>query len=575
MEPRASCCRGRVALLAAFLLAISPVNVVANRDNIVDSLLVFTLLLATWAVVRATERASLGWLVAGGVLVGLAFNIKMLQAYLIVPALVLLFLLGARLPLRKRSVGIGLMLAAMLLVSLSWVTIVDAVPATQRPFVGSSNRNSEMELVLGYNGILRIFGRPPAPPPRSRTPRAVVPQLLRTPLPRASMPAQPQQRPSPDLMGAYDPNGPGPLRLLGPLLGGQAGWELLLALFGLFSTVWRLGLREGVGDRRKERVARRQQSFLLWGTWAATAGIVFSVAKGIAPYYLAELAPAICALAAVGMYGLWRDYWSEAGIRSWLLPAALLATALEQVYLLTSVPTWLPWLSPVLLAISAGLGLALIVRRDPLRRWTGLAWVREGRAVGADSLRPAIAILGLIAVLVTPVLWTSGSLRNANAGGHPLSGPTLSGQNSTSIPSADPILLAYLRAHADDSRYLLATVSAGDATPLIFSTDDPVMALGGFSGADPILSVRQLQDAVSNGVVELFWLPSSNLSANQLRRYFPLAKTLPPTAYSNALARWVGQACAVVPPIQSMLHYSPRHVAPRLLFTCPFERPSI
>jgi 4-amino-4-deoxy-L-arabinose transferase-like glycosyltransferase len=272
------------------------------------------------------------------------------------------------------------------------------------------------------------------------------------------------------------------------------------------------------------------------------------------------------------MFGLWRDYWSGAGVRSWLLPAALLCTTLEQTYLLSAVPAWLPWLPLALLAVSLGLCFVLIVRRDPLRSWMGPTRVRDGQANEKASIRSTLAILGLTALLVTPTLWTVSSLRNANAGGHPLSGPTLRGEISALTPSADPILVRYLLAHPDDARYLVATLTTGDATPIIFSTGAPVMAMGGFSGSDPILSVQQLQDAVRSGVVELFWLPSSNLGPDQLRRYFPLAKNFPPTAYSNALSRWISQACVVVPPIESMLHYSPRRVAPRLLFDCPYER---
>src|SRR5690242_14464168 len=74
-------------LLAAFALAVMPVSVVTNRNNTIDSLLVLAVLLAAWAVTRAVECGNWRWLLLGGALVGLGFNIKMLEAYLIVPAL--------------------------------------------------------------------------------------------------------------------------------------------------------------------------------------------------------------------------------------------------------------------------------------------------------------------------------------------------------------------------------------------------------------------------------------------------------------------------------------------------------
>ena len=52
-------------LVAALVLAVMPVAVSTERNNTIDGLLVLALLLAAWAFVLATERASLGWLLLG------------------------------------------------------------------------------------------------------------------------------------------------------------------------------------------------------------------------------------------------------------------------------------------------------------------------------------------------------------------------------------------------------------------------------------------------------------------------------------------------------------------------------
>lgn len=65
-------------LLAALFLAITPISVVTNRNNTIDSLLALTVLLGAYAMTRAVERGSLRWLLLAGVLVGLGFNIKLL-----------------------------------------------------------------------------------------------------------------------------------------------------------------------------------------------------------------------------------------------------------------------------------------------------------------------------------------------------------------------------------------------------------------------------------------------------------------------------------------------------------------
>lgn len=99
-------------VIAALVLAISPVAVVDNRNNIIDSTLTLFLLLSAWAVIHAVETGRLRWLLLTGALVGLAFNIKMLEAYLVVPALGLVYEAGSsvvahrwgfRLPARWRS----------------------------------------------------------------------------------------------------------------------------------------------------------------------------------------------------------------------------------------------------------------------------------------------------------------------------------------------------------------------------------------------------------------------------------------------------------------------------------------
>src|SRR5713101_1553312 len=146
-------------LLAALALAISPISVLTNRNNTIDSTLVLVMLLGAWAVLQAAERGKLRWLLLCAVFVGLGFNIKMLEAYLVVPAYGLLYLLAAP---RRIWVRIGhLALAALLLlaISLSWAVAVDLTPAASRPYVGSSQNNSEISLALGYNGIQRLLGQ--------------------------------------------------------------------------------------------------------------------------------------------------------------------------------------------------------------------------------------------------------------------------------------------------------------------------------------------------------------------------------------------------------------------------------
>ena len=100
----------------------------------------------------------LRWLALGGALVGLAFLAKMLQAFLVLPALVLAYLLFAQTSWGKRIGHLLVAFGAMLLAGGWWVAIVALWPASSRPYIGGSQDNSILELTLGYNGLGRLSG---------------------------------------------------------------------------------------------------------------------------------------------------------------------------------------------------------------------------------------------------------------------------------------------------------------------------------------------------------------------------------------------------------------------------------
>src|SRR5581483_7242522 len=206
-------------LIAALALALSPISVVVARNNTMDGLLVLVLLLAAWAVLRAAETGQLRWLLAGAALVGVGFNIKMLQAYPVVPAFWLAYLVAA--PVRRRTRLLHLAAAGVLLLilSLSWSVAVDLTPAAGRPYVGSSGTNSELSLALGYNGLGRVT--------EVLANRLGVRSLLGLNLDLAVMPGF-----------APEIGDPSALRLFDGAVATQATWLLPLALFGLLAAAW-------------------------------------------------------------------------------------------------------------------------------------------------------------------------------------------------------------------------------------------------------------------------------------------------------------------------------------------------
>ena len=142
-------------LLAALAMAVTPIAVAASRTNNLDSLLVLVLLLAAWAVLKAAETGRLSLLLGGAALVGLGFTIKMLQAYLVVPAFALVYLVTAPVSVVRRIGQLALAGAVLAAFSLSWPLAVELTPTDQRPYIGSSKQNSALDLAFGYNGLSR------------------------------------------------------------------------------------------------------------------------------------------------------------------------------------------------------------------------------------------------------------------------------------------------------------------------------------------------------------------------------------------------------------------------------------
>src|SRR5512135_1000174 len=106
------------ALLAAFLLALTPIAVDIDQSNIADPWLVFFLLLAASVALRGRGLS----LVTAMALLGIAFNVKMAAALGCGPALLAGWWLASKLDWRRR---LGWMVAAgsvLVVVSLSWPT---------------------------------------------------------------------------------------------------------------------------------------------------------------------------------------------------------------------------------------------------------------------------------------------------------------------------------------------------------------------------------------------------------------------------------------------------------------------
>lgn len=540
-------------LVAALALAITPISVVTNRNNIIDGTLALALLLAAWALIHAAETGKLRWLLLSAVFVGLGFNIKMAEAYLVAPAIVLTYLFCAP---RKRWTRIWHLLLAgivVLVISLSWAAAVDLTPASQRPYVGSTPDNSELELALAYNGLsrLQIFKADTA-----EGNRGMAGSIETSRREAAGSNEQTSNQAGFSLISVFPQTEiSDPLHLFSAFLGGQIAWLLPFALLGILALAW-----QGWPDFQRDR---QQLGLVLWGFWLLTMVFFFTFDTTFHQYYMTEMAPGLCALVGIGLVTMWRDYRSGSW-RGWLLPIALAITGVGQIYILTSYPTWSRWLNPLISLITALVVIALILFR-----------LRPRRNPSETGLRLAsgVVIPGLLVLLLAPTLWAGYSVIQNTESSYPTAGPNpqnatgffaLFGGNGLSEATrevrqdnaenateasndgstqANQTLIAYLEAHQGTTTFLVATLNSSTADAIILATNKPVMAMGGFSGNDPIVTASDLPNLIRKNTVRYFLINAMHTTGE---------RNNPSTSsgggfWQIALSSWISAHCSAVP----------------------------
>ena len=145
-------------LLAGAVVALTPVATLMFRFNNPDALLTLVLTAAAYATVRAVEGGRTRWMVLAGALIGFGFITKMLQALILLPVLALVYLLAGPPKLGRRIVQLIYTGVALVVSAGWWVAAVQLTPAADRPYVGGSPNNSELNLIFGYNGFGRLTG---------------------------------------------------------------------------------------------------------------------------------------------------------------------------------------------------------------------------------------------------------------------------------------------------------------------------------------------------------------------------------------------------------------------------------
>lgn len=533
------------ATVAALVLALTPITVAINRDNNPDTLLVFLMAGGAALALRAVHNGRLLPLAGSAVCFGLAFNTKMLQGYIALPAVFAVYLYAAKPKLLKRVVNLLIAGVALAVSSFWWAAAVSLVPADERPYIGGSTDGTAWDLIMGYNGLGRILGG--------------------------------EGNGGGGGGGGFSGTA-GIGRLFNDILGGQISW---LIPFAALACVGGLVLRG-----RAPRTDLTRAALLMWGGWTALHYLTFAMAEGtMHPYYTTALAPGIAALCGGGGVMLLRAFRADRRW-AWVLPAGLAVTAVWAVVLLRRASGWNTWLWPAIAVVMALAIVGLLVFRSASGNRLRLlaaslvaaivaavagpaayAWsVPSGSGGGMGGTNPTAGPSTGSGFGGGPGGGGGGQMRgggtqqggqnsqadgrsgqNGQQGGFPdgqqqgqngqtpggtgdLGGtpPNGTGEMSGTTPGgtapggtgtsggpsgmggggfggggmgggASSELITYLKKHQDGAKWLLAVSSSQSAAQLILSSGEPVISMWGWSGSDKAMTLARLKELVKNG----------------------------------------------------------------------------
>jgi 4-amino-4-deoxy-L-arabinose transferase-like glycosyltransferase len=484
-------------LAAAASLALLPVDVITSRSDTMDGVMMLLIVLALVFVVRACESGKLAWLLAGAALLGVAFDVKILESLVALPALALVVLLGFPGSPIARVLKLLAAAAVYVLVALAWLGATLLAPAHDRPWAVGSTNGSAWNAVFVFNGSERLGGKSPEPQSTQYEPGHTYPVATQS---------------DRDHIPIVNPSATRLLARIGPLSGERLGMELLAGLLlGIPALLWGLRRRqtdrdgeeddddddddadaapepadeherrtdgraidEGAGSRRL-RLAYAAGLVL----WALTGIVLFSHMARLHPRYVEGFLPAVAALLGIG--AAWASQ-PRGRLRPLVLVVALAIVVVygERLLYGTSPEWWISALSALAAMLLAGLAR---LPRVPERVRTAIA-------------PPAVLALALCAPLAislgTDVASINDHISDAGYVG--------------ALPDEElNVASRYLRAHQGSARYEVAAQSATQIGSLIVKDARPIVVLTTYN-ARVFTSVTKLKRLIAAGELRYAFL---------------------------------------------------------------------
>lgn len=510
----------KVGLISAFLFCLTPIVVAVSRNNTMDMQLILVLLIAVFFVLKSIQTNKWRWLIIAGALLGLGFNIKMLQAYLIVPSIIVAYLIFARQKIWKRFAAGILSCLVMIAVSGAWIAAVTLTPAENRPYVDSTTNNSIVELIFGHNGTDRLFGdgtslnngrennSKQSPTNNNNIPQSNQDQNSSNSNNNNSYDKTNYESNSylnssdPDSPPNSQPMGGGHTREIGTAsmfrlwnnsLFGQASWLLIFALVSLVVCL-----------RKKSLINKNisQCVLVLFGCWVITAGLFFSFAGFFHAYYLAMLAPPIAMLSAIGINYIYerltkKEKSKKIDKKLIILILGLIIDVIISIIYLINYNQFI-WIIPITIALLiSGIILLIISLKKHLIKHKNLMAILT-------------SIVLLSSMVFAPSCWSLYTTLNSNNSALPSAGPSqMNGNRPPNERNESDELLNYLLENYKEGSFLITACRTQSISNYIIKTGLPCFSYGGFMGKNTF-TVERLQQLVNEGKITYFLLSNED-----------------------------------------------------------------
>ncbi len=495
----------KAGIIAGVLMASTPIIAAVARANQPETPFLLMLAAVFYFAVRAFETGSLRQLIYAGLFIAAGFNMYMIEAWAVWPALALAWLFTQGKPMVKKLVDLVIAGSISIATSLIWIFIVWAIPADSRPYIGSTIYNSPWEMVFGYDALGRFNDVDGSHKAATSTATAA----FRTFTPPFS-------------------GSPSLVRLFNHQVAPEISWLLIAA--GIAAVILFISKQH-----------RLTTIFLV--SWLGVFSVMFSAVSGMHQFYTSSLALPMAGLIALAIM-----------------------TALDQgkawMALLIAVPTvgWALWLTidygyltwaPIIALLSLG-GLVFALRRKLSTgviaaltlvsiAFTPAAWAVDAMS-NSNAINPVAGPMSLVmnnggsgAIVGGGMLGGPGGLPAGIPGG-PAGGPAnfsggmphfAPGQMPHFAPGQMPnfaggkppsfgqgpsgitfgaqshaTVVTYLQAHRGKAKYLLVTFGAQAAASYITETGENILPIGGFNGNDPAPTLVAFRKLVAEGQVK-------------------------------------------------------------------------